>query len=188
MIAHSARAIACEDGVVVGQPAFTRELGARRASVAREHDLKVVAERRAGLDHAPEVGGTGLAAVQRTRIRSQKALVWSRKTSTGAAVGCRARGPRSTARRAPPIAVEQHLLFGGEVVEDRLTGDAGGAGDLIDGDRVEAVCGEQLGRGLGDRGPGLPLLAGPEAELLGAVDADFATGHVRSVVWSGYIF
>ena len=77
-----------------------------------------------------------------------------------------------------PIAVEQHDLLGVEVVEDRLTGDAGGASDLLDGDRLEAVLGEQLGRGLGDRGPGPLLLAGSEADLRAGVDGDFATADV----------
>jgi hypothetical protein len=77
-----------------------------------------------------------------------------------------------------PIAVEQHLLLGVEVVEDRLTGDAGSARDLLDGHRLEAVLGEQLGRGLGDRRPGPLLLTGPEADLREGVNGDFATGHV----------
>ena len=56
-------------------------------------------------------------------------------------------------------AVQDEVLLGGEVVEDRLLGDVGGARDVGDGHRVEAARDEQRHRRLRDRLARLALLA-----------------------------
>ena len=64
----------------------------------------------------------------------------------------------SAARRSSP-AVQDEVLLGREVVEDRLLGDVGGARDVGDGHGVEAVLGEERHRRRGDRLARLALLA-----------------------------
>ena len=56
-------------------------------------------------------------------------------------------------------AVQDEVLLGGEVVEDRLLRDVGGAGDVGDGHGVEPMLDEQRHRGLRDRLARLALLA-----------------------------
>jgi hypothetical protein len=52
---------------------------------------------------------------------------------------------RQQRRRDLVLAVEQHLLLGRKVVEDRLARDVGGAGDVVDGHRGEAALAEPVG-------------------------------------------
>jgi hypothetical protein len=63
--------------------------------------------------------------------------------------------------------VEDEVLLGGEVVEDGLLRDVGGAGDVGDRHRVEAVLEEELHRRVGDRRARLALLALAQALGLG---------------------
>jgi hypothetical protein len=73
-------------------------------------------------------------------------------------------GPALADRLQQPRLVElqaavEEVFFGREVVEHGLARDVGGAGDVGDGDGVEAMLLEQAPRGLRDQAPGLQLLA-----------------------------
>ena len=71
-----------------------------------------------------------------------------------------ARADRLDERGAALLAaVQDEVLLGGEVVEDRLLRDVGGAGHVGDGHRVEPARDEQRHRRLRDRLARLALLA-----------------------------
>ena len=133
------------------------DLLARVLSLAPERRLAVIAKRRAGANGRPEAveldpGGEGLG-----KSLPESAGVPAEGGDEGGAVGLVA-DEREQRRFDLLLAVEEHLLLGGEIVEDGLARHVGSGGDIVDGHRGEAAITEEVGRRLGDRGAGLAFL------------------------------
>src|SRR5579884_962615 len=146
------------DRVVRWKAPVPRELLADAARLAGERRLGVVAQRRVGLHDLPEAMVLPAFAEDPAEPLPEGACVTAERVDERNAVRSVA-DEREQGRSDLVLAIEQHLLLGREVVEDGLAGDAGGAGDVVDGHRGEAAVAEQVRRRLGDRLAGAALLA-----------------------------